>query len=195
MDIVEAELRRKTAHFVGVLWVLASYYLTVTQTMAVLLVFLFLSIISASSYRQKIKIPVLSNIANHLYSIARQNEKKLGMHLGAIYFFASLALVLFITQDLQIFRVAALVLIIGDGMAGIFGVIYGKTKLPWNPDKTLEGSIAGFIGAAIAVSFILPLNYAFLAAFAGIVTETIGWKLNDNLTIPLGVGLALWLLM
>ncbi len=195
MDIVEAELRRKTAHFAGVLWVLASYYLTVSQTMILLLAFLFLSAISASSYRKKIRIPVLSGVIDHLYSIARQDEKKLGMHLGAIYFFASLALVLFITQDLQIYRVAALVLIVGDGMAGMFGVIYGKTKLPWNQNKTLEGSIAGFIGAAIAVSFILPLNYAFLAAFAGIATETIGWKLNDNLTVPMGVGFVLWLLM
>ena len=194
-SVVQNELRRKAAHFSGVLWVLASYYLTVGQTMIVLLIFLFLSIISASSYRQKIRIPVLNNITDYLYSIARENEQKLGLHLGAIYFFASLALVLFITQDLEIFRIAALVLIVGDGMAGIFGVIYGKTKLPWNSNKTLEGSIAGFIGAAIAVSFILPINYAFLAAFAGIVTETIGWKLNDNLTIPLGVGLVLWLLM
>ena len=194
-SIIQNEIRRKAAHFSGVLWVLISYFLTITQTTVVLLVFLGISAISASPYGRKLKIPIVGKIADRLHSISRTEERRAGVHFGAVYFFASLALLLYATQDFQIYRAAALVLIVGDGMAGIFGKIYGKTKLPWNQGKSLEGSIAGFIGAAIAASFIIPINFAVLAAFAGVLIEAINWKLNDNLTIPLGVGFLLWALL
>ncbi|KAI8102774.1 hypothetical protein M9434_005567 [Picochlorum sp. BPE23] len=49
---------------------------------------------------------------------------------------------------------------VGDAMASIVGTLYGKTKIAYNCNKTLEGSIAGIVSIIfswlVAYMFILP---------------------------------------
>ena len=87
--------------------------------------------------------------------------------------------------------VAILIAIIGDTFSTIGG-IYGTMKVfPKTENKTTwEGIfltlLANFFIAASILGFgIIPL----VLAIAGVVIETYATKLDDNLAIPLGVGL------
>ncbi|HSB47824.1 MAG TPA: hypothetical protein VLD37_07470 [Candidatus Bilamarchaeum sp.] len=79
-------------------------------------------------------------------------------------------------------RIAAVIFIlgIGDGVSTIAGRL-GKVKLPHNPSKTLEGSIA-FVAASLPAYFLIgPL--VLPAALVGAIAESL--PLEDNLTIPI----------
>jgi dolichol kinase len=87
---------------------------------------------------------------------------------------------------------------LGDSTASIFGRYFSKTPLPFNKDKSLEGSAAGFFFAFLAGSvfispFISPLTVLAGAAIAMFI-EYLPLPVNDNLLIPLITGLALTLL-
>jgi dolichol kinase len=80
---------------------------------------------------------------------------------------------------------------LGDSTASIFGTYFGHTALPFNKDKSLEGSAAGFFFAFLAGTvFVSPLIAVAGAAIAMFV-EYLPLPINDNLLIPLFTGLAL----
>ena len=98
----------------------------------------------------------------------------------AIYFFSP-----------QIAIVAILIAIIGDTFSTIGG-IYGTMRVfPKTENKTTwEGIflalLANFFIAASILGFSL---FPLILAIAGVIIETYATKLDDNLAIPLGVGL------
>jgi dolichol kinase len=91
----------------------------------------------------------------------------------------------------QIAVVAILIAIIGDTFSTIGG-IYGTMKVfPKTENKTTwEGIfltlLANFFIAGSILGFSL---FPLILAIAGVVIETYATKLDDNLAIPLGVGL------
>ena len=192
---LKEELVRKAAHFSGVAWVIVSYYFTLRHTILILALFFFISLLHAVLHKYLTRIPVIGSIADFFHSMSRKEERDAKIYYGAVYFFGTLLVLLYATQSLAIFRAAALVLIFGDAFSAIFGKAFGKTELPYNPYKSVEGTLAGFIAAAVAASFVLPIPLAFFAAFIGTFVESLPWDLNDNLTIPLAVGFFLWILI
>jgi dolichol kinase len=83
---------------------------------------------------------------------------------------------------------------LGDSTASIFGGYFSNTPLPFNKDKSLEGSAAGFFLAFLAGSvFVSPLT-ALVGAAVAMFIEYLPLPVNDNLLIPLTAGLALTLL-
>jgi dolichol kinase/phosphoserine phosphatase len=83
---------------------------------------------------------------------------------------------------------------LGDSTASIFGRYFAKTKLPFNKDKSLEGSLIGFFFAFLAGSlFISPLK-ALIGAAVAMTVECLPLPVNDNVLIPLFTGLTLVLL-
>ncbi len=115
---------------------------------------------------------------------------------GATYVLIS-ALACVIIFPKVLFVTAFAILIISDSTAALLGRRYGKHKFL---AKSLEGTIAFFISAAIVVVFspkvaYLPAEYiiGFIAAGVGAIAENIsyGWA-DDNLTIPLSIGFTMW---
>jgi len=83
------------------------------------------------------------------------------------------------------------VLTLGDGVACVFGVIFGKTPLFYNRNKTVEGFICGFVFAFLgSILFVNPVN-ALIAVGVGMTVESIPFPIEDNLLIPLSSGMAL----
>jgi len=88
---------------------------------------------------------------------------------------------------------ALLVLALSDPAAAIIGRRYGKRRIF---GKTLAGSLAFFLSAW----FILALYFGdnpfrqLPAALLGAVAEALPWPINDNLTIPVAVGLVGYLM-
>jgi dolichol kinase len=90
----------------------------------------------------------------------------------------------------------------GDGLAPVIGTRYGKMKYHILSDKSIEGSLAFFVGSVAAGLFFMklilpesfdPLNIVVVSLIATIV-EGVSPKEVDNLTIPLAVILTLMIL-
>ncbi len=90
--------------------------------------------------------------------------------------------------------VVIVILAFADSFATIVGKFYGRAKIPYNRKKSVEGSVAFFVTALICAVFFLPLKTALIASFVSCIIETIPFKF-DNISIPLGTGLFLGLLI
>lgn len=89
-----------------------------------------------------------------------------------------------------------------DPLSAIIGIRFGKTKIAKN--RTLEGSAAFFFSTLLVSLFVLSIFNGSLSgmvilistllAFVGALFETIPLKIDDNLTIPLFISFALWII-
>lgn len=86
------------------------------------------------------------------------------------------------------------VLTLGDGFAGIFGKIFGKTPLFFNRKKKVEGSFFGFIFAFLGATLFVDPKKALVAATVGMLAECLPSPIDDNLMTPLAAGLTLTIL-
>jgi len=86
---------------------------------------------------------------------------------------------------------------IGDGLAPLGGYLFGKGAHRYSNNKTVEGSIAVFIGTFFGCNFFLhalqlqtlSLMYSLIYAFVATVLEGLSPGLYDNLIISFGVSL------
>ena len=90
------------------------------------------------------------------------------------------------------------ILIISDTTAALIGRRFGRHRFL---AKSLEGSLAFFVSAVLVILVApkidqLPMEYiiGFIAAAIGTVMEALPLKIDDNILIPLSVGLSLWVL-
>ena len=91
---------------------------------------------------------------------------------------------------------ALLFLTVGDPIAEIIGVNYGRLKIVG--EKTLEGALAGLTACLVVGSPLLLIDHLGLdpmvlviGAIAAAVTELLPLPIDDNFTVSLGSGLAM----
>ncbi len=115
---------------------------------------------------------------------------------GATYVFISALICVLILP--KIFFIAGFtILIISDSSAALIGRKFGKHKFL---AKSLEGTIAFFLSASIVILFTPKIDgqlteylIGFAAAAVGAIIENISFGFaDDNLTVPLSVGLTMW---
>jgi len=106
--------------------------------------------------------------------------------------------------------VALMLMCGGDGLADILGRRYGKSKLPWSPDKSWIGSLGMFIGGLVfsvlivgifsamgifqgsLMAYIFPIA---IIAIAGTIVESLPYHDIDNITVTLTaviLGMLFW---
>lgn len=123
---------------------------------------------------------------------AARDEEKNGFIIKPIYYAVGIGLSLILFPS-SIGNSAVAILTIGDSLAGLSGSIFGKTPIPYNKSKTVEGSLIGFSTAFLAASLFSSLEAALIGALAGALIESCNKFIEDNLSIPLVSGLAMWL--
>ena len=182
---------REAIHTGSFLLTFICIYITGNILLASLIFLLaVLYIISELARVRGINIPILSAVT---WSAANKPELY-EFATAPIHFALGIAISLLIFPE-PISYVAITVLTLGDGGAHIFGMKFGKTKLPFNKGKNIEGTIFGVIFAFLgAMIFVDPVR-ALIAAAVGMLVEGIPSPINDNLTIPLVSGLVLALIM
>jgi len=142
-------------------------------------------------------------------TIIRPADASRGYPLGIlIYPVSVLLLILAFPARLDIAAAAWGVLAIGDGAATLVGRRWGRHRLGWNPDKSVEGLLAFVVAGSAGAVFLAwwtapaitpPPSMAFvvaaplLAAVAAGLVETVPVALDDNISVPATAGAVLWL--
>ncbi len=117
----------------------------------------------------------------------RDNESK-GEHTGATWLLIGWTITVMLFK-MPIAVAALLFLSIGDSFAAIIGKLYPIIKIG---DKTLSGTLSGFIASFLIV---LLINQSLLpiiilsGSIVAMTVELIPSRLNDNLTMPIISGL------
>ena len=141
---------------------------------------------------------VLPRVAPSLFRGEERNEPwRSGV---VVYPVAVLLLILLFHHHMEVAAAAWGIMAAGDSAAGLVGLRYGRRRIPWNRSKTVEGSIAFALAAALfswAVLVWMGRGGAEAALLAGSTSlfaafmESLPWRLNDNLTVPLLSGVFL----
>jgi uncharacterized protein (TIGR00297 family) len=116
-----------------------------------------------------------------------------------IYPLSVLLLILFYRHNMEIVAAVWAIMALGDGSAGVAGVLMKGPSLPWNRAKSWPGfiafSLAGTLGAFALMRWVaptLPTDQVWLlsgaTALVGAAVESIPIGLDDNLTVPLVTG-------
>jgi uncharacterized protein (TIGR00297 family) len=182
---MSSELQRKIVHIGSSAFALLLRWLTWWQAALLALLALIFNVL------------ILPKVGGR--NLYREDDHQRGHAIGILlYPFSVLILILCMPHHLQIVAAAWGIMAWGDGMASLFGTRYGKTKIPWNPNRSYAGSAAFIIFGSAAAIFltywvqkkpmepmlwyivIIPVLATILAA----LIETIPSGLNDNLTVP-----------
>ena len=95
-----------------------------------------------------------------------------------------------------------LYLAFGDPLASLAGILYGSKSLKIAPGKSLVGTLTGVIACALitwvyskglALTELSTLALVSVGGVAGGMAELLPFEIDDNFTIPIFSGFALWL--
>jgi phytol kinase len=150
-------------------------------------------------------IPLILLILNYASTNLKILEEvdEIGTSYGIIYYPLSMLILVILffgfIKAPYIGLVGALIMGYGDGLAGIVGQLFGKTKHSFQ--KTWIGSLVMFVTSLIITLFVdllyesdhLILSIVLVPLLATLL-EAIGEKGLDNLTVPIGSSLLFLLL-
>jgi dolichol kinase len=189
------EIIRKGIHLTSLLIPVVYSFVTKETALAILIP---LTILFAVSDAARLLVPAVGRLYSRLFGfLLRRHEKNdAGRRLnGATYVLLS-ATILIIFFPKIIVITAFAILIISDTSAALVGRRFGRHRFL---TKSVEGSSAFFVSALLVVAVApkvayLPAEYLIgsAAALLGAVVEASALGLDDNLSIPLSVGGALW---
>jgi dolichol kinase len=192
------ELLRKGIHLCSLSIPVIYYFITRELALSILVPLVIFSLVADLS---RYYFPSFGNFFYKVFGfLLRDHEKdhvKKNLN-GATYVLIAAAITVLIFP--KVIAVSAFaILIVSDISAALIGRRFGKVKFL---SKSLEGTLAFFVSACIVIIFApkvegLALEYliGFTAAFVGAIAENISFGYaDDNLTIPLSVGITMWVL-
>ncbi len=190
------EIARKLIHLSSV--AIAILYCFMTRELALLLLFpLFAGFLLVDLLKNV--VPSLSRWYHRTFDpMLREHElaRKWPQLNGATFIsFSALFLVLFFPKLIAITCFALVA--VSDTMAALFGKKFGKHMIG---TKSLEGSLAFLVSALVIVAIVpgLDRSAGILTALFATIAEALslqikGYKIDDNLTIPLSSAIVCYL--
>lgn len=181
------ETRRQLFHAVFGILIAMSIYLLKEFSLIFLITLLIVAIVSSYLEKRGSRIPAITWIIN---TFGRSKE----IPAKGVIFFIMGALLTFLIFPIEVVVPALIILSLGDSFATMIGKQYGKRKIFYNKEKSWEGTLAGIFAAFIGVSFFVGLNVAFIASLIAGIFESIDFKVDDNLVIPLAAAFVISLI-
>jgi dolichol kinase len=127
-----------------------------------------------------VAVPIFSSVTWRAMRPGEPRTIVAGPFLFGVGIFATVALF-----EPAAATVGVLVLAIGDSAASLVGKTFGHTTLPYNPGKTLLGSLSLFaVGVLIAIFFV-SVPWALLVGAVASLVESLPLGPSDNLLLPL----------
>ena len=183
------EVIRETIHAGGFLVPMVSAHFGVYPIAFLLLITTFAYLASELARVEGRNVPLISSVTLRATTYSERYEfatTPMFLALGVM-----LSLLLF---PAPISYASIAIVCLGDSAASIFGKFFGKTPIPFNKSKNIEGSIAGFVFAALGAAVFLHIPKALVGAAIGMLVESLPLPINDNLSTPLATGAILILL-
>ena len=185
-ELTRGEIVREAIHVSGFLVTIIAALIGVFPVAASISAITVLYAVSEVERMERTSVPVIAPVT---YYAATQQE--LYEFATAPIFFALGIVLTLLSFPLSICGAAIAAFTFGDSTASLFGKRYGKTILPFNKAKTLEGSVCGFVFALLAAACFVQPIFALLAAATAMIVESLPLPLDDNLVTPLVTGLIL----
>jgi len=194
---IKNELARKSVHFFS-FFILFIYFIASDffDKQIALIILVFILIISIEFEFLRVEIPREIPILKHIWKYSRRKKEK--NHLGGDVFFLIGAILVLAVFDVRIAMAAILMTTFGDLSASLVGKRFGKNY--FMKQRAWEGTLAEFfvdvlIGYLIffwgnfSSIFVLSSWIIILVmALTATIVETIIYKLDDNLLIPVFAG-------
>lgn len=175
---MKTEIERQMMHFLVGLGTIAMLFIFSRPFTAGAVFFVLLAgTLMINARLQKVRIPFVEWFVERF-----ERENIIFSGFGSACYAAGALIPLVFLNDVNQVAACILILAVGDGLSTLVGK-GGRHKLPHNRGKTLEGALAFFIGSLPSVLFI-GMPGIPLAALAAIV-ETIDFKIDDNLVVPI----------
>jgi len=192
-----AELARKSIHLTSLSIPVIYYFIERDLALELLvpITFAFL-VVDLLRYYHKPTAEIFYKVFRFMLRKHEQDERTKRLN-GATNVLIAATLCVIIFPKLIVLT-AFSILIISDTFAALIGRKFGKRKFL---QKSVEGSLAFFLFALFVIALTPKVEYStieyvigIVAAIVGTVVEASSWKVDDNLSIPLSVGVVMWLL-
>ncbi|NPE31193.1 CTP--2,3-di-O-geranylgeranyl-sn-glycero-1-phosphate cytidyltransferase [Methanococcoides sp. SA1] len=180
-SVILKEFFRKSVHIVSLSIIFIYYYMGKEFTLNFLtLVLCFILLVDFFRVEKDLKIPIV-------WKLYRSKEKdKLS---GTSYFLIGSIIAISIFSK-EVASAAILMTTFGDSAAALVGISYGKRWIKNLPDRAWEGVISEFfVNLLIGYFFLSNWIVALTMALVATIIETLIYKLDDNLIIPLFSGI------
>ena len=189
------ELSRQFIHLSGILFIIFAQFIgreTTILYFGLIAVFFFLYSWYIRNQEKRAQ-HMLSRMESRFRDFTLKFERKdANPFTGAMFFYIGCTIA-FVVFPFNIASAACAMLAVGDSLSTIVGTRLGRHKIG-RTGKSFEGSAACFVGSLVAGVFFVAPHIAVLGALAATATELLP-KINDNLSIPVVSGLAMFLLV
>ncbi len=191
----KAELARKGIHLSSLSIPVIYYFISRELALALLLpvTFSFLTV-DLLRYYHKPTAELFYKIFRFMLRKHEQDERRKRLN-GATHVLIAASLCVIIFPKIIVLT-AFTILIVSDTFAALIGRRFGKHKFL---SKSVEGSLAFFIFGIFVVLFTPKIDHSIVEIFIGIIGAAVGtvaealpWNIDDNLSIPLSIGVAMW---
>ena len=128
-----------------------------------------------------INVPLISKITD----IASRKRDENHFVLGPVTLVLGILITALCFDPLSA-EIGIFALALGDGLASLFGKLFGHVHIPFTQGKTVAGSLTCFIAIYIS-TFLCTKNplCALVVAFVGMVIEVFPLKNLDNIALPI----------
>lgn len=183
-------MKRQAVHIIYGLFIAGLIFSMSRLSCLVSLSFLFLAGFFLSNVLRSGRTVFL--ISSFISACEREYHLLVRPGLGPLQFtLGSFVCLLLFGRDIAFISVLALTF--GDSFSTLIGVYFGRHVLPWSGKKTFEGMFACFFASFFVGFFFLPFPLALFVAFMTSLLESFSTRFDDNIIIPFGVGVVLWL--
>ncbi len=192
------EIIRKSIHLFSLLIPVVYYFISRQDALTILIP---LALLFGLSDLARLTIPAVGTLYNKLFGFLLRNHEVRPTNPrlnGATFVLLSAILCVWIFPKVIVITAFA-ILIISDTAAALIGRRFGRHPFR---NKSVEGTTAFLVTALLVVAFApkidyLPVEYLIgaVAALLGTIVEAFsGDLIDDNLAIPLSIGLLMWAL-
>ncbi|MFW5642414.1 MAG: diacylglycerol/polyprenol kinase family protein [Alkalispirochaeta sp.] len=179
------ELIRKSIHLSIALVPVVAGYIGTGPTLALLAAGTLLYAYAEVQRQHGVVVPIISRVTE----LASRQRDLNRFVLGPVTLGVGAMLALLLYPD-PAASIAIYALAFGDGLASLFGKIFGRTRIPATGGKTFEGSVACAGAVAVATYAVVPIPGVVVAVTMGsTLLEMLPTGDADNLILPVGAGL------
>lgn len=175
------EIRRKSLHMLTIFYPIL--YNLITYNTA-LMISASLVIIDLIFETVRLLYPSVNRILLKIFEGTYREKEKENISTLIWTLSGAFITIFLFPEDKKIVTLSLLYLALGDSVAAIIGVMFGRIKLG-SKGKSLEGSLAFFIMAFVCGIFFVNPLVALIVAFVGAAIEFLPLPVDDNFILPI----------